>query len=204
MNNPGVSSFIRKWGVERITGQVNQTTKDRLRTVLARAVDEGKSYEQMAKAIEHVFGVAKGSRATMIARTEVGRASNYATKQGYKQAGVEQKEWQATQDNATRDTHSEMDGQVQDIDDEFESPDGGTADYPGDFGDAAEDANCRCGVLPVVGERRLRGNRFRMWKVLEQARHPYDRRLHIAMVVGFEHQRMAVMDAFRPYLQEAA
>jgi SPP1 gp7 family putative phage head morphogenesis protein len=194
--NPAVARYLKQWGATRITGKINEHTRDRIRTVLERGVQRGDTYEQMGKSLARVFDVAKGSRSVAIARTEVATAGNFATKQAFKQAGVEQKEWQATQDDTTRDTHSDMDGQVRDVDEEFDSPSGASADYPGDFGVAEEDINCRCGILPKVGDRSVRGNRYLMWKDLESARAPFERQLRRAMASGFEAQRKAVMAEF--------
>lgn len=195
--NPRVTQFLDKWSATRITGKVNKTTQKRIRTVLSRAVEEGHGYERMAKEIGHVFDVAEGSRAMMIARTEVHRASNFAGLEGYKQAGVEKKEWQTSISDTSRETHIEMNGQVVDIDENFTSPDGGSAPYPGEFGEAGEDVNCQCGVLPVVNERSLRPVVRRvMLKTADRQQMPYRRKLQSAMRAGFAAQRKAVMAAF--------
>lgn len=43
----------------------------------------------------------------------------------------------------TRETHRALDGKIREVDEPFESG-GMKAMYPGDFGDPAEDCNCRC------------------------------------------------------------
>lgn len=45
-----------------------------------------------------------------------------------------------------RDTHRKLDGQIRELDEDFEV-DGMRASAPGHFGDPAEDCNCRCAVL---------------------------------------------------------
>ncbi len=45
-----------------------------------------------------------------------------------------------------RDHHRELDGQIRDVDDDFEVG-GMTVEAPGMFGDPAEDCNCRCCLL---------------------------------------------------------
>ena len=57
------------------------------------------------------------------------------------------KQWDATMDGDTRPTHRALDGQIRETDKPFESSSGRTARYPGDFGDPAEDCNCRCVAL---------------------------------------------------------
>ena len=57
------------------------------------------------------------------------------------------KQWDATLDGDTRPTHRELDGQILETDEDFESSSGRKAKVPGDFGDPAEDCNCRCVAL---------------------------------------------------------
>jgi uncharacterized protein with gpF-like domain len=124
-----------------------------------------------------------------IAKTEVNRASNFASWEGYKQAGVEQKEWLSVLSDTTRASHEEMDGQTVDINEEFVSPNGGTAQYPGGFDDPAEDINCQCGVLPVVDERRVRGRRVILSKSFQRERIPWNRKLSRAFSAAFAEQQ---------------
>ena len=58
------------------------------------------------------------------------------------------KQWDSTIDRRTRATHVELDGQLREIDQPFKIPStGATAMYPGGFGIAKEDINCRCALL---------------------------------------------------------
>lgn len=54
--------------------------------------------------------------------------------------------WDSTLDGRTRYTHRKLDGQIRELDEDFEV-DGMSASAPGYFGDPAEDCNCRCAVL---------------------------------------------------------
>ena len=56
------------------------------------------------------------------------------------------KQWDATLDGKTRPNHRQLDGQIREVDEPFEV-DGMKAMFPGDFGDPAEDCNCRCAAL---------------------------------------------------------
>lgn len=95
-------------------------------------------------------------RAETIARTEGQRTVSLARQEALEQA-VGQLDtpresvvrvWRATQDDRTRDTHAEMDGQERGLEEPFESPSGALLMYPGDP-DAPldETANCRCVLL---------------------------------------------------------
>jgi hypothetical protein len=57
------------------------------------------------------------------------------------------KQWDSTVDARTRSTHVGLDGQLREIEQPFKSPTGATAMYPGGFGVAGEDINCRCVML---------------------------------------------------------
>ena len=90
------------------------------------------------------------SRARTIVRTEAGRVqeqANFDAAQKAKSAGADVvKQWSAVLDGKTRDTHRELDHQIREMDKPFEIG-GKKAMYPHDFGDPAEDCNCRCTLL---------------------------------------------------------
>jgi len=87
-----------------------------------------------------------------VARTETMRASNAGGFQLYKDWGVQRKEWLATGDNRTRDSHRAANGQIVSIDEPF-TVGGSPMMYPGDPGaPIAEFANCRCTTAPVFEE----------------------------------------------------
>ena len=56
------------------------------------------------------------------------------------------KTWDSTLDKKTRPSHRKLDGQVRELDEDFEV-DGMKADSPGHFGKPSEDCRCRCAVL---------------------------------------------------------
>ena len=90
------------------------------------------------------------SRARTIVRTEAGRVqeqANFDAANKAKAAGADVvKQWSAVLDGKTRDTHRELDHQIREMDKPFETH-GKKAMYPHDFGDPAEDCNCRCTLL---------------------------------------------------------
>ena len=73
------------------------------------------------------------------------------------------KQWSAAGQN-TRDTHAELDGTVIGVDEPFVSSSGAEMMYPGEAGaPAAEVVNCRCVLVPGVGEeeeKSLKNNDF--------------------------------------------
>jgi SPP1 gp7 family putative phage head morphogenesis protein len=204
MRSPEVETFLQRWGLDRITKKVNETTIDQLRNSLRDGVKLGESTADLMDRIENIFTHASTVRAKMIARTETARASNFGATKGMKQAGIKQKEWLATQDDAVRDTHSAMDTQVVGIDETFVSPSGAHAMHPGDFGVAEEDINCRCGVLSKFPESSRSAERVARWKAVEADRVPFERQLQRALKQGFAEQRADALRALALSSGEAA
>ena len=90
------------------------------------------------------------SNAMRIVRTEGHRIQQAAAfdcaKEAKKRGAEVVKVWDSTMDGATRPVHRELDGQIREIDEPFTAH-GKKAMFPGDFGDPAEDCNCRCTML---------------------------------------------------------
>jgi uncharacterized protein with gpF-like domain len=77
--------------------------------------------------------------------------ANAGSFQLFKDWDVQEKEWGATTDDRTRDSHEQANGQVVGIDDFFVVG-GSNMMYPGDASHGAprkEYISCRCAVLPV-------------------------------------------------------
>lgn len=113
---------------------------------LTRGIATGMAYDDIARNIRMLSG-APMRRAKTIARTEAHRiqqASQEDARQLAKSKGANVvKQWDATLDSNTRRTHRELDGQIREVNEPFEMH-GKKAMYPGEFGDPAEDCNCRC------------------------------------------------------------
>jgi hypothetical protein len=87
------------------------------------------------------------SRASLIARTEMGMAVNRGNIEQLRAAGQRYKMWDAEQADGGRG-HQEMDGEIVPIDQDFTLPDGTTMRWPGDkSGPIKHIANCKCVVV---------------------------------------------------------
>ena len=125
---------------------------DRLKKTISSEISRGiasdMAYVDIARNIASVSG-APLSRAKTITTTEAHRiqqAGFYDNMKKAKSKGADVlRQWNSTLDGGTRDTHRKLDGQLREMDEPFKV-DGKTAMYPGDFGDPAEDCNCRCRV----------------------------------------------------------
>ncbi len=132
---------------QRLYKNVGQL-KSAVKAEIARGFSTGRDYASIARQISLKAGISL-SRACIIARTEGHRVTSESemdcmTAAKSKGADVV-KEWISTLDSVTRDTHVELDGQVRELEDEFVIPStGARAMYPGGFGIAKEDIQCRC------------------------------------------------------------
>lgn len=123
--------------------------KQTIRSEVSRGISQSYSYEQMATLIKRASGNSYAN-SVRIARTEGHRITNEATYNAQMKAkskGAQiMKQWDATLDMKTRPEHQELDGQLVEVDKPF-SVGGYDAMYPGNFGIASLDINCRCCVL---------------------------------------------------------
>lgn len=120
------------------------TLKQSISAEVARGIASGMSYADIARNISNV-SKAPLSRAKTIARTEGHRIQQASTKDAQQFArskGADVvKQWDATLDGKTRDSHRMVDGEIRELDEKFSNG----LDYPGDpKGPAAEVVNCRC------------------------------------------------------------
>lgn len=126
-----------------------QTLKRKVRNEISRGISQGYSTSQIAKNLAANANISYNN-AVRIARTESHRISQEATLDAQfkaKEAGADVvKQWDASLDKRTRNSHRQLDGQIREIDEPFEI-NGHKAMNPGGFGVAALDINCRCVIL---------------------------------------------------------
>lgn len=123
--------------------------KKTISSEISRGITSGLLFEDIARNV-HAKTKAPLSRAKTIVRTEghrIQEASAEDARQVAKSKGADVvKQWDATLDGKTRENHRLLDGQIPETDEYFEIG-SKRAMYPGDFGDPAEDCNCRCVAL---------------------------------------------------------
>lgn len=122
--------------------------KETAKSEIARGFSTGKDYALIARQISLRAGTSL-ARMYTIARTEGHRVTSESEMdcmQAAKGKGADVvKEWISTLDSVTRQTHVELDGQIRELEEYFVIPSSGAmAMYPGGFGIAHEDINCRC------------------------------------------------------------
>jgi HK97 family phage portal protein len=138
--------------LEEMAAQVSGTTKDVLESrVLIDGVAAGESVDQLKARIRGVFSDLSSWRATTIARTETVGGFNGGSYVIAEASGVvAQREWLATNDTRTRDTHERQDGAtVKGFNTRY--PNGCL--YPGDPTAKAEEVIlCRCVELYLTDD----------------------------------------------------
>ena len=150
-------------GLYAALGHDTQELSKKIAGEISRGISSGQMYSEIARNISSYAMIPKNN-AMRIARTEAHRiqckaSMNACNKAKEKGANVV-KQWDSTLDGRTRDTHRLLDGQIRELDEPFEVL-GMTAMQPGDFGDPAEDINCRCALLQRA--RWNLGNDYTKW-----------------------------------------
>lgn len=141
-----VNSKISKGLYSRL-GEDVDLLKRKITAQISRGVATGMSYSQMA---QQLAGYTKTgyNNAVRITRTEGHRIQQESTMDACyaaRERGADVvKQWDATMDASTRESHQMVDGEVRALDEKFSNG----LMYPGDpSGSAAEVINCRCVLL---------------------------------------------------------
>jgi SPP1 gp7 family putative phage head morphogenesis protein len=154
-----MSSALRKEIREAPTGQVMRQLMDeqvtlirsiplkaarRVHELTLKGIEDSTRASEIAREIQRSGEVA-ASRATLIARTEVGRTAAALTQARAEYVGSEGYIWLSARDQQVRPSHRAMEGKFV----RFDSP----PTLDGMIGHAGALVNCRCVMLPVVPEK---------------------------------------------------
>lgn len=116
---------------------------------ISRGLSTSMSYFDIARNLQSRSNVTI-NQSMNIVQTEGHRIQSVAALASGKKAAAKGasliKTWDSTLDKKTRPSHRKLDGQVRELDEDFEV-DGMKADSPGHFGKPSEDCRCRCAVL---------------------------------------------------------
>ena len=152
-NNAAVKAVITdskiSEGLYEALGVDTRKLRKTISSEITRGIASGMPHSEIARNIA-AYAKAPLGRAKTIVRTEthrIAQASTYDAQKTAKSKGANVvKQWNSTLDGDTRKNHRKLDGQIRELDEPFEV-NGKKAMYPGDFGDPAEDCNCRCELL---------------------------------------------------------
>jgi len=148
---------ITKWAKRHAAKkvQIAKTTQVRIRNAVTRGLGKNDPPKVIAQAICKEVGGMSVSRAQNIARTETAAAMGHGEHMEMEATAAElgvdiRKTWTATEDENTRETHSDADGQTVPLDEPF-TVGGAELMFPGDpDGPPEEIINCRCVAIHEV------------------------------------------------------
>jgi hypothetical protein len=135
--------YIQQEAVRRRIQRVTETTRRQIVNAVDSGYREGSTLPEVASSIRGLIPAIARYRADAIARTETHGAANYGSNEAAKLTGLPlRREWLAAEDERTRETHKEADGQIVGQDEAF-SVGGELLMYPGDpSGSPEETVNC--------------------------------------------------------------
>jgi HK97 family phage portal protein len=130
---------------DKIT-KINKTIKGQIKNSLEEGISEGETIQELSDRIRDVYNMAT-ARALTISRTETIGAVNGGSYLYYEKENVNSKQWLTARDEAVRETHRELEGEIVLLNESFSNG----LSYPGDQGGSPEEViNCRCTILPVL------------------------------------------------------
>ena len=125
--------------LERVTSELNQ--------IITEGYTSGKGINIVANMLTRRFDQLETWEAKRIARTEIHNSHNQGVMKIYNEVGVEYTQWIAADDDRTRDSHAEINGEIIPLGGKYSNG----LEYPGDTnGDIEEWINCRCSNAPFV------------------------------------------------------
>lgn len=162
MDNKEINQYLEQY-IKTMTREINTTTKKDLIKTIAEGLRKGESINLIRGRIQDTYDNLTTARANMIARSEVLRANNFATLEGYKQSGVVvKKEWLTAEDERTCPFCMSMNGKTVSLETNYFDKDQtySVADDNGkqvkiDFtysaiGHPPLHPQCRCTIVPIT------------------------------------------------------
>lgn len=152
-NTDGLFGTIR-WTEEDLLNKVfiaSQRTLARVTSDLNQIITEGytsgKGINIVANMLTRRFDQLSTWEAKRIARTEIHNSHNQGVMRIYNEVGVEYTQWIAADDDRTRESHAEINGEIIRLGDKYSND----LEYPGDTNGPIEEwINCRCSNAPYV------------------------------------------------------
>ncbi|MDN7558804.1 phage head morphogenesis protein [Burkholderia orbicola] len=149
IQNAPTGETLRQLMTEQVTliTSIPREAADRVHKLTLEGLVDSTRSSEIAKMIA-ASGEVAASRATMIARTEVSRASTVLTEARARGIGSSHYIWRTSGDGAVRPGHREMEGKVCSWDEPPEVEENGTymRFHPGCIW------NCRCWAEPIIGD----------------------------------------------------
>ena len=143
--------ILPKWKIDQAKDYV--WNREKVSNAITQGIIQGESIDQITDRLINSLCTQNENKMRTFARTAVTGAQNAGRMEQLHDAedsGIKvRKKWLATLDDRTRDAHAELDGQVQDVDDPFQSELGDIM-FPGDpSAEPGNIYNCRCTMIYV-------------------------------------------------------
>lgn len=138
--------LLPKWKIDEPKDY--KWSQKKLNNAITQGIIQGESLDKIANRISKNLSSQNKNKMKTFARTAMTRAQNAGRQmqlENAKKMGIDlMKEWMATLDSHTRDSHADVDGEQVEIDKKFSNG----LSYPGEPGGApAEVYNCRCTMV---------------------------------------------------------
>ena len=176
--------ILPKWKVDEKKDYI--WNEKRVNRSITQGIIQGESVDDITKRLVKDLCSQNERKMRTFTRTAITGAQNAGRMEQMQDAvdsGIKmKKKWLATLDDRTRDTHRDLDGQIQEVDDPFES-DLGEIMFPGDpHAEPGNVFNCRCTVIYVyegIDQKSIRrdneGNlvenmTYREWEAMKEGK----------------------------------
>jgi HK97 family phage portal protein len=160
VENPKVAEFAATYS-DQFASEASAASLRRARTIIARGLEERRSVQEIADQISQDYAFSP-ERATVVARTETARAFVEGERLGWEESGVVRgKQWQLAAGACPfcRETARKGTSKVFGLNEPFwkngDTISAGGGTYSVRYGDvqgAPLHPNCRCDILPVLGD----------------------------------------------------
>ena len=143
--------LLPKWKIDEQKDYI--WNQQKVENAVTQGIIQGESVDQITDRIARDLNTTNTAKMRMFARTAMNGAQNAARQKQFEDAvakGINiEKQWMATLDNRTRDTHQRLDGQTVPVEHSF-AVDTKQIRYPGDPSASPELVyNCRCTMRAV-------------------------------------------------------
>jgi len=156
-----ITGFIER-EVKRFATSMIETDRDKMIDLLVQGIADGKSIPQIKADIRQVFTEYSKTQADRVTRTEVIKASNYATMDAWDKSGVVvAKQWLTALDDRVDPLCAEMNGKIiplkKNYFDKGDTLEVGDVSTKFDYASVKNPplhVNCRCTMLPVLVDQK--------------------------------------------------
>jgi SPP1 gp7 family putative phage head morphogenesis protein len=148
---PKIAKYLDEHQLQIVQTEVRGPLRKHLADTLTEGITDGDGWDKLSVRVKDAFKNENIINPMRIARTETGSVQNWSRWESMAVAEVEKIEWLTAKDEAVRDLHKDLDGQIIVRGETFKTSDGRELRFPQDpRADADLVINCRCTYSAVV------------------------------------------------------